>query len=103
MHVRDIQSFRSFRDALVPCQKNVTIARFSSFESFRQRNFIGMEYFSGGESSLMTHEIDCAIASDRESYPNNLSKAYLCYCRSITPRKEVRFENVMGPRLEKLM
>jgi hypothetical protein len=27
----------------------------------------------------------------------------LCYCRSITMRGEVRFENVMGPRLEKLM
>lgn len=61
-----------------------------------------MEYFSGGEGSLMTDENACAIASDRESYPN-LSRAYLCYCRSITMRGEVRFENVMGPRLEKLM
>jgi hypothetical protein len=39
---------REFRDALVPRQKNVTMAGFSSFESFRQMNVIGMEYFETG-------------------------------------------------------
>jgi hypothetical protein len=48
---------REFRDALVPRQKNVTMARFSSFGSFRQMDVIGMEYFETGRKNSVTDDI----------------------------------------------
>jgi hypothetical protein len=91
---------REFRDALVPRQKNVTMAGFSSFESFRQMNFIGMEYFeTGRENSIVTGDILLLMANDIESYPN-LSRAFLeTYTSS---GGELGFERELGPRLEKM-
>jgi hypothetical protein len=91
---------REFRDALIPRQKNVTMAGFSSFESFRQMNFIGMEYFeTGRENSIVTDDIILSLANDIESYPN-LSRAFLETYTSAYG--EFGFEIQLGPRLEKI-
>jgi hypothetical protein len=90
---------REFRDALIPRQKNVTMAGFSSFESFRQMNFIGMEYFEAGrENSIVTDDIILLMANDIESYPN-LSRA--CLNTYISHEGYFAFETELGPRLEK--
>lgn len=91
-----------FRDALIPRQKNVTIAGFSSFESFREMNFVGMEYFTASESPLMTDYVASVIANDYESYPY-LSRACLTFCRNLTCTGETTFVEAMGPRLEKFI
>ena len=94
---------RSFRDALIPRQKNVTIAGFSSFESFRQMNFIGMEYFeTGRDSPIVTDDIISLMANDIESYPNLSRVSFGVYCQYLTMDGEIRFKRELGPRLEKM-
>jgi hypothetical protein len=64
---------REFCDALVPRKKKqLALDRFLTFESFWQMNFLGMEYFSSGKSSILMNETTCIIASDQQSYPNSL-------------------------------
>jgi hypothetical protein len=93
---------REFRDSLIPRQKNVTTTGFSSFESFRQMNFIGMESFAIGESSILTNENACVIASDQESYPNLSRASLLSSCCYLLGGGEMLFMKALGPRLEKL-
>lgn len=61
---------RKFRDALIPRQRNVTIAGFPSFEAFRRMNFASMELFVCLGSPLETSELLCVLANDCASYPN---------------------------------
>ena len=92
---------RSFRDALIPRQKNVSIAGFSSFESFRQMNFIGMEYFATGrDSDIVTDDIVSLMANDIESYPNLSRVSFGTHCRYLTTAGKHRFEAQLGPRLD---
>ena len=94
---------RSFRDALIPRQKNVTMAGFSSFESFRQMNFIGMEYFaSGKDNDIVTDDIVSLMANDIMSYPNLSRVSFGKRCLNLSMRGAIRFEIFMGPRLEKM-
>lgn len=95
------QVSRSFRDALIPRQRNVTMAGFPSLEAFRRFNFLGMEYFSGGRRHLITDEVLCFIAGDYRSYPN-LSSIDVNFCKSLTGYGEIECQMVMGPRLERL-
>lgn len=91
---------RAFRDALIPRQKNVTMSGFSSFQSFRRMNFIGMEFLDVGDSFITDNDLE-VIANDREAYPN-LSRASLSRCKHVTRCGEDDFVDIMGPRLEKL-
>jgi hypothetical protein len=61
---------RSFRDALIPRQKKVTMAGFRSFESFRQMIFLGMEFFHAHYRDTVTDHALANIASNIVSYPN---------------------------------
>jgi len=95
------QVSRSFRDALIPRQRNVTMAGFPSLEAFRRFNFLGMEYFSGGRRYLITDEVLSFIAGDYRSYPN-LSRINVGYCKNLTRSGEGQCQVAMGPRLERL-
>jgi len=90
---------RSFRDALVPRQRNVTMAGFPSVKAFRRMNFKGMEYFSGGRSDLITDDVLSMIADDHVSYPK-LERVEAGHCRNLTLDGEC--DVALGPRLEKL-
>jgi len=91
---------RAFRDALIPRQRNVTIVGFPSFAAFRRMNFLGMEYFSGGASRLITDSTLDIIANDRTSYPN-LACVAVGRCAKLSAKAEVSFVWDMGPRLER--
>jgi hypothetical protein len=95
---------RSFRDALIPRQRNVTFSGFSSLESFREFNFLGMEYFSGGRSSLLTKEVLDVLVDNPALYPN-LARVNTegCYSLSVIVHDAEReFKNRMGPRLDRM-
>lgn len=96
---------RSFRDALIPRQRNATFSGFSSLESFQQFNFLGMEYFSGGGSSLLTKDVLDVLVDNPALYPNLASvNTEGCYSLSnIIDDAERDFKWRMGPRLDRMM
>jgi hypothetical protein len=93
---------REFRDAFIPRQRNVTICGFKSLDSFRQMNFVGMEFFSGWNSNMVTDDFLLEIASNRISYPN-LARANIEGCQNVTSKGEGEFLADLGPRIEKVV
>ena len=91
----------SFRDALIPGQRNVTLAGFPSFEAFRRMNFLGMEYFSGEGNNLLTDSNLGIVAGDHISYPN-LAVLNISHGLNVSSSGELNCHIVMGPRLDTL-
>jgi len=91
---------RSFRDALIPRQRNVTITGFPSFEAFRRMNFIGMEFFSGRKSDLVTDDVLHTIANDCSSYLK-LVHVDVMHCVNTTRNGEAKLWEDMGPRIDR--
>jgi hypothetical protein len=85
---------RSFRDALIPRQRKVTMAGFRSFESFRQMNFLGMESWNSYSRDFITDRELLVIASDVTSYPR-LSCADILLCKNVTCHRKGKFIRLM--------
>lgn len=87
---------RAFRDAIIPRQRNVSIAGFHSYESMKSMNFSGAVYFSGGDSDLVINDVLKDLAG---SFPS-LKSVDINACRNINVNGVRSLVKAMGSRLE---
>lgn len=93
---------RAFRDALIPRQRNVSLAGFTSIEAFQRMNFVGVEYLSCTGCKWLTDEALASIAGDYNAYPS-LARLSIRGCRTLDDVHELEIVYAMGPRLERLI
>jgi hypothetical protein len=91
---------RAFRDALIPRQRAVAIKDFQSYE--RQMGFLGVTFFSGRDSNLMTNDVLRELGEDHTSF-RRLSGVDLSGCQQVNVNGVRRLVKGLGPRLERFV
>lgn len=90
---------RSFRNAIIPHQKNVSIGNFQSYSSMKQMGFTGAVFFHGMGSDLVTNEVLSDLAA---SFPS-LRGVDLSGCQNINVNGVRSLVSGLGSRLEKFI